>query len=76
LQPGEESYEQFAEERDGILSSLARRAKVGISSLAVALWTIFSPVARCLYVVKSFLVVLLQGYFILLAYIVTSVCRV
>jgi alanine transaminase len=28
LQPGDESYEQFAEERDGILSSLARRAKV------------------------------------------------
>ncbi|KAH9543870.1 hypothetical protein CY35_13G088400 [Sphagnum magellanicum] len=26
--PGDESYEQFAEERDGILSSLARRAKV------------------------------------------------
>lgn len=52
MQPGDESYEQFAEERDGILSSLARRAKVGISSLAVALWTIFSPVARCLYMVK------------------------
>lgn len=26
--PGEESYEQFAEERDAILSSLGRRAKV------------------------------------------------
>lgn len=28
MQPGDESYEQFAQERDAILSSLARRAEV------------------------------------------------
>jgi len=35
VQPGDESYGQFAQERDGILTSLARRAKVEKSTISI-----------------------------------------
>lgn len=35
MQAGEESYENFIKERDGILSSLARRAKVSFLLLYI-----------------------------------------